>query len=261
MKKIKFLPVFFILFAIAFTSCDTEPVDSNLYDYVPVDNGGDDGGDDDGGGGDDGGTSSGDYWPMAVNNQWTYREDGVVSDPMKIISTQTVDGNTYYRVNRSFVNSGTDDLTGDAVMLLRKTNGSYNTRISVTIDAEEGMPGLSVAPYEFTMFKDNLDAGQTWTQTVDQVTSYDMEGIPDVTTTLNFTGTIMEKNISLEVEGHTYTNVIKSKLVMQIETMGISSTITTYYWFAKDVGPIKTENDLGNLGEDYDVTLLSYTLN
>jgi hypothetical protein len=123
------------------------------------------------------------------------------------------------------------------------------------------MPGMSIAPYEYTMFKDNLDAGQTWTQTVNQVTSYDMEGIPDITSTLTFTGTIMEKDISLEVEGHTYTNVIKSKLVMQVSTMGISTTVTSYYWFAKDIGPIKSESTGGDIAGEYGVTLLSYTLN
>lgn len=257
MKKIKFLPVFFILFAIAFTSCDTEPVDSNLYDYVPVDNGGDDGGDDDGGGDNGGGTSSGDYWPMAVNNQWTYNNDGVEDDPMKIISTQTIDGNSYYKLNQLF-SGGSSNGIGEATTYLRKNNGSYNLRMGVVIESA----GITIEPYEYTIFKDNLEAGETWTQNVTQVTTFDMEGVPDITTVNHYTGTIMEKGISVEVEGHTYTNVIKSKMVMEVTLMGQTSVSTSYYWFAKDVGPVKVEHDFDESeGGDTSYTLLSYTLN
>ena len=62
MKKIYFLALFTFFLSLFLTSCssDEELDESN-------------------------GVTTGNYWPMAVNNQWTYKYNGVLSTPSKIM--------------------------------------------------------------------------------------------------------------------------------------------------------------------------------
>ena len=83
MKTIKLLPIFLLfLSAVSFVSCESsvEPVDPALN--VPPEN--------------PGGSTTGDYWPMAINNQWVFTQSGVQQAPMKIIGTEQYNGKTYY---------------------------------------------------------------------------------------------------------------------------------------------------------------------
>ena len=251
MKKIKLLSIFLVLFsAISFTSCDSESIDPELSG---VDNGSDNGGNDDGGsddGGNNNGGTSGDYWPMALNNKWVFNSNGL-EEEMKIIGTQSVNGTSYYKLNQLFSSVG---MVGSATTLLRKNNGSYSVRIGVVIPGTQGGPTITISPYEFIILKDNLAVGQTWTQNVTQTTSYSIPGIPTNEMVVNYTGTILDKDATITVNGDTYTNVIKSKLV-QTYTGG---SMTTNYWFAKNVGPVNAESTTtGGVNS----TLISYDLN
>ncbi|RYD93606.1 MAG: hypothetical protein EOP54_18895 [Sphingobacteriales bacterium] len=251
MKQIKLLSIFLILFsAILFTSCDSESIDPELSG---VDDGGDNGGIDNGGGNGNGGnngSTSGDYWPMALNNKWVFNSNGM-EEEMKITGTQTVEGTSYYKVNQLFSSAG---VVGNATTLLRKNNGSYAVRIGVVIPGTQGGPTITISPYEFIILKDNLAVGQTWTQNVTQTTSYSIPGIPPIEMVVNYTGTIVEKDATITVNGETYTNVIKSKLV-QTYTGG---AMTTNYWFAKNTGPVKAESTTtGGVNS----TLVSYDVN
>jgi len=200
------------------------------------------------------GTSEGDYWPMAVNNQWTYKIDGEEQEPMKIASTQSISGKTYFKYDNLFGTS-TMGSAFEGEALTRKTGGNYYIRTSVTIPATGQTPGITVSPLEMVIFKDNLDAGQTWTETLKQTTT--VTGTPPIVTTIVTVGKILEKNGSITVGGVTYTNVIKSEL--QQTTVGIVSTST--YWFAKDVGIVKAQTVVPAQGVDITNELSSYTVN
>lgn len=265
MKKLRFFSLFLFVGLSVLTSCDTEPVDSNLYNDNPNnENPGDDDDDDNPGGG----TADGDYWPLALNNQWLFESDEPQNDnPMKIIGTETIDGNLYYKVNYAFQDSGTDDLTGTAVIYFRKDGDSYSQRVEVTVPDEDGIE-ITTSPYELTLLKAGLDAGQSWTQNVTQVTSYNMPDfpvdMPDAITHIDLTGTIIEKGVSLTVGTATYNDVIKVKLVQDISTeaMGVEIpgvTTTTYIWFAKNVGPIRSISSGGGIESQSD--LVSYIIN
>ncbi|MDV6170048.1 hypothetical protein R1T16_16540 [Flavobacterium sp. DG1-102-2] len=250
MKKITRLSVLFMLFSATFVSCDTEPVDPVLSENIGEENPGTDPGTDPA-------TSSGDYFPLAVNNQWIFLKDGAPIEPIKIIATQTINDKQYYKVNQYFEDAGTAEMTGTAVIYFRKDGGSYIQRVTVDVPDQEGMH-MTVSPYEYIMLKDNLDVGQTWTQTVTQVTTYEVPSnfpidMPDITTILTIDGKILEKDVTAIVNGHTYENVIKISLKQTavIEGMGTGlppTVINSELWFAKNVGPIKSSASAPGMG-------------
>jgi hypothetical protein len=256
MRKITFIAALFVAFSTVFTACEVEPIDPVLNDYVPEEGTGDTDGD----GNTDGstGTTEGDYWPMAINNVWDYVYTGDLEEdpePMKIIATEVINGKTYYKMNHYFQDSGTADLTGTAEVYIRKEGGTYYQRVSVVVPSEEGVPAITISPYELTVLKDNLEVGQGWTESVMQTTTYDIAGFPPITMTIDITGTILEKGITVTVGGETYTDVIKEKVVQAV----MGTTTTSYIYFAKNVGPIKSEASAD--GINYLMTLTSYTIN
>lgn len=243
MKKFKFLAAFLLLFAaFSFTSCDNESLDGAID---PEAGGGN-------GGGNGGGVSTGDYWPMAINNQWVFTANSLTQDPMKIISTQQVGGNTYYKFD-TFFGMTTSGAGAQGTAMARKNSGNYYIRQEAFIPAQEGSPSITVSPLEIIVLKDFLNVNQTWTQNLTQTTT--IQGLPPIQTAVNLQGKILEKDITMVVNGAEYTNVIKVELIQN--TQGVTNT--NYYWFSKNVGPIKYQN----IFEGFDVTneLDSYSLN
>jgi len=261
MKKITLIASFLVLISFSLISCEADGIDPVYYvnnnnnpGPTPNNPPGEDDGDDD----NEPGTSQGDYFPMALNNEWDFIYTGDFDEdpaPMKIIGTEVIGGVTYYKINHYFQESGTDDFTGEADIHLRKNGGIYYERVSVDIPAANGLPGITIDPYEVIVLKDNLAVGQSWTQTVTQTTTYDMPGFPPVTMTMNYKGTIMQKDLTVTVEGETFTDVIKEKMVQTI----MGAEYVTYIWFAKNVGPIKSETAGDELS--YQMALTSYIIN
>ncbi len=236
MKSIKSIVVLFVL-SLAFTtvSCDNEPVDPAL------EIGG-------------GGSSSGDYWPTAINNEWLMERDGVALDPLKIVGTGNFGGQTYYKFAPQS-GSGTST-SGTVTNWLNKSNGVYKLKTDdINVNAG-GFSGTQTG-YEFIILKDNIAVGQSWSGTYTSTTTY--TGIPSITLTTNYTGTILAKNVAATVDGETYNDVIKVSLVQNASMAGAPATVVnTEYWFAKNVGVIKSiSNDAGN---SYESILVDYTL-
>ena len=237
MKSIKSILTLFVL-TLAFTtvSCDNEPVDPALDLSAG------------------GGSSSGDYWPAAINNEWIMERDGVALDPLKIIGTGNFGGQTYYKFAPQ---SGSGSSTsGTVTTWLNKNNGIYKLKTDdINVNAG-GFSGTQTG-YEFIILKDNIDVGQSWTGTYTTTTTY--TGIPSITLTTNYTGTILAKNVAATVDGETYNDVIKVSIVLNTTMAGAPATIVnTEYWFAKNVGVIKSiSNDAGN---SYESILVDYTL-
>jgi hypothetical protein len=236
MKSIKSIVALFVL-SLAFTtvSCDNEPVDPAL------EIGG-------------GGSSSGDYWPTAINNEWLMERDGVALDPLKIVGTGNFGGQTYYKFAPQS-GSGTST-SGTVTNWLNKSNGVYKLKTDdINVNAG-GFSGTQTG-YEFIILKDNIAVGQSWSGTYTSTTTY--TGIPSITLTTNYTGTILAKNVTATVDGETYNDVIKVSLVQNASMAGAPATVVnTEYWFAKNVGVIKSiSNDAGN---SYESILVDYTL-
>ena len=230
MKNIKLVAcLFFILTAFTFTSCENEPIDSaiNLDDF---NNGG-------------GGTSTGDYWPTALNNQWVYKLNGVQQSPMKIISVNSIDNATYYTFDTLF-GQGSAGSVGNATVRLRKNSGDYYIRIEdLNLNLGSGLTA-TMTGYEYILLKDYLTVGQTWTGTYNQTTTYSDPQLPAITHTTSYTGTVVETGLSLTVNGTSFPNVIKVRVRQSTSFPGSPepSVVDSDYWFAKDVGPIKAVN-------------------
>jgi hypothetical protein len=246
MKNFKPLAYIFILCTLLTTSCseEFEPIDPAIQ--IPV------GGDDNGGNDDEGGVSTGDYWPMAINNQWVFSQNGINQQPMNITGITQVSGNSYYVYDNLFgVSTSGQQFSG--LIATRKSNGVYYYRVEINIPGEGGNPSISVSPLEIIVLKDFLEVNQTWTQNLNQVTT--ITGVPPVTTQVQITGKILERDASLLVGTTTYENVIKAEVVQNTQ----GQVNTNYYWFAKDIGVIKYQNVIQ--GTNTTSELASYTLN
>ena len=225
MKFIKFITVFFFA-SVLLTSCEIEPVDSSSL----PENGG--------------GTSTGDYWPTAINNQWVFKMDGVLQSPMKMISINTISANTYYTFNEIAATGIGSTISG--VQRLRKLNGDYYIKMeSLSSPAQGPIPGFTMTGYETIILKDYIPVGGTWTDKYSQTTTYTDPNFPVITLDFDIVATVMEKNSSITVAGRNYTDVIKIKYIQKVTMVGQTTVATSYYWYSKNVGPIKMTTETG----------------
>ncbi len=261
MKKISLL--FLSIFAFVAFSCDNEPVDPALANYINSNsggNGGNNGGGNNGGGNNGGGSTGGDYYPAALNNQWLFKTNGVLdTQPLKMVQVVSNNGQTYYKFN-AINATGSQGSVADAQYSLRKNSGDYFYKYeAITIGA--GTPAESTSSgYEVLILKDYLNVNQTWTGNYSYTITYTNPIIPTQTQDVSYTGTILEKGISYSVEGQNYTNVIHVKIDQVFSIFGTPlQNTSSEVWYAKNVGIIKSIVS-GN-GIATTQTLSSYTLN
>lgn len=254
-----FIPIISLFCILFFASCTIEPYDGTIPGSTTPGTGTNPGGGTGGTGG-TGVTPSGDYWPTAVNNQWTYSLNGVNQQPMKIVSLDAVAGNNYYTFNNQ-TSTGTGGLQASAVVRIRKANGEYYYKNEpVTTAPQNGLPGSTTSGGERIILKDNLPVGGTWTSNSVQTTTYDNPLLPIISLNIETVATIIEKNVPITVGNQTYTDVIKVKFVQNISGLGFpGSSSESFYWFAKNVGPVKISTV--GLGSTIDQLLVSYILN
>jgi Fibronectin type III domain len=190
--------------------------------------------------------STDDYWPFALNNKWAFKKNGSLQPAMKIISLDPIAGNNYFTFENFFANPN----IGAGVVATvrgRKVGNDYFYRYQTS-------GSIVIDPLEIIILKSALSVNETWTQNLTQVAT--IPQLPNaIVTQVTFTGKILEKGISITVNGINYTNVIKSELIQN--SGGILNTNT--YWFAKGIGPIKIINVTS--GETITQELDSYMLN
>ncbi|TPD70711.1 fibronectin type III domain-containing protein [Flavobacterium microcysteis] len=202
-----------------------------------------------------GGNTSGDYWPTAINNQWTYSMNGTTNPPLKMIGTANFGGRTYYKFSPQSGSGGSSGATG-VTTWLNKNNGVYNLKTDdMTINAG-GMTGTQTG-FEYIILKDNIAVNATWTGTYSQTTS--LTGLPGMVQTVNYVGKILEKDATATVNGQNFTNVIKVSIRREISILGMITIADEEYWFSKNVGVIKSI--LSNEGETFESILVNYTVN
>ena len=181
-------------------------------------------------------TSTGDYWPTAINNQWVLDQNGTQST-MKIISSEKVNDDTYFKFNQ--LTGASSDVEGSASASIKKVKGDYYIKIDQVNYSGEGYTG-KMTGYEYIFFKDYLEVNKTWTGNYSQETTFNIPDFPTVNMTVSYTGTILEKGATATIKTVTYKDVIKFKFHQEVKTNGQASSVgDTEYWIAKDVGIIK----------------------
>lgn len=192
--------------------------------------------------------STGDYYPTAINNTWYYYNGDTTVN--KFISLDVFNGKNYYKQNTYY---GTTQQGSNiaAKIWINKDNGDYVGRMDFSGD--NGYYTMEVdAPVETIFLKDYLNAGDSWTENINYTLSYTpmqsyLPPYPDVTVNMEYKYTIVEKGASYTIAGQSYNDVIQIKL--DAKDYSTSYIATTYAFYAKDVGIIRTidDNGTGNL--------------
>ena len=225
MKHFKFIFVFFLV-ATFLQSCDSS---DDSVDPAEVE-----------------GESTGDYWPRAIGNVWNFEDTYYGNVTYNMVSTETIDGNTYYKF---------DDLFGGESWL-RKSGDSYYTRSIAT-----GLPipgyDVSTTPIITKILKDSALVGEEWFSDVSYTITYtatdaNFPDIPNIDFSATYAFKMIERDGVRTVEGVDYENVLNVELKLLVAGQ-VQSTVN--YYFAKDIGIIEF------VGDQSSGTLLDYTLN
>jgi hypothetical protein len=230
MKKITLLALFTLLFSsLLITSCSS---DDSVSD-------------------DSNGVSSGDYWPLAINNQWIYNENGSVVSPVKITGTDNFGGTAYYRLS-------TDNAYNLKTWVAKK-GATYFLKTGDLNLTENGIT-VKMSSYELPVLKDNLTINEQWNGSViSKVSVTEGSNSFSFDTTIKYLGIILEKDASITVNGKVYTSVIKMSLKQEVSFQDQTTITESVYWYAKGVGPVKSINTIN--GSTVESTLVSYIIN
>lgn len=232
MKKSLIFKSLIVLFSIiSFVSCETEPLDPEL-DLNDFQNPSDSNNPNNP---NNPGTSTGDYWPTAINNEWVFEQTGTTDLIYKMVGTDVFDNQTYYRFDPISAD-GSSTSAIDVVTWLNKNGSNYTLKYDDIVFDAGGLAG-SISGFEVLILKDDLAVNQTWTGSYNQTTTF--TGIPPISQTTNYTGTILAKDVTEIVDGVSYTNVIKCKIDQNTNIGGNVTSTSSEYWFSKDVGPLK----------------------
>jgi len=268
-EKNRFLALVLVAFlGVMLTSCETESADASLIGSGSNNGGGNT-------------VTAGDYYPLAIGNRWVSefinQETGEIRiDTSKIVNTQIDNGKLYYLGNKNEGEEVMADIGNRSVDKVRKENNTYYGKM----DAFDRPPsGVSMGirfsgTGDIIVLKQDLPVAGTWHNDYSYTFTNYHPMLPQdqvITTAVSETHTILQRDQILTVKGHTYQNVIKVKMeqVMTMsmsgmpETANLTATITTYTWYARNVGAIKSEVTLsGTSGsESIHSELLSYIVN
>lgn len=225
--------------------------------------------------------SSGDYWPMAINNSWTYswQIDGVLQDQylMEISALEDYQGLPSYVYNSFFGSIQGTDGTGlenvDLKYYTRKNNGDYHLLVGEMTAELSGLYQITQSAYDYIILKDYLDVGNTWDYNFDVITSYSpldasIPELPDVALNYDMNFEILERDVSVTIEDETFSPVIKLGFKQTTSIVGFPSsnaTVDYIYYFAKDVGIVKVEGSIYDADDNITTTVLqqiaSYNIN
>ena len=198
------------------------------------------------------GTTTGDYFPMAVNNKWQFTND-VDATEMNLIGTANFGGNTYYEF------TDTDsDINLQAWM--NKRGASYYQK-SAPYTETQGSLTITIAGFEVKMFQDDLQVGESWSGSAKPKVTYTGSSSGSTSLNISYVGQITARDASVTLGGITYNNVIKMTMVLTETVNSQTVTISGENWFAKDIGLIYDTTTTSNDGVTKTRYLTSYTLN
>ena len=178
------------------------------------------------------GTTTGNYFPLAVNNKWWYQNNGIeteiyvfgISDFNKVNYYQIIDTNDNLQISNWIVKKG----------------ASYYQKVGETLVSQPGGITVGVGEYEIKLFRDDLLSGETWNGSSSiKVTLYDGGSPRILPASLTYNGTILKRDATEKLGAVTYTNIIKMQMNIVLKINSQTTNINSEYWFAKDIGLIK----------------------
>ena len=194
------------------------------------------------------GTTTGDYYPMAVNNKWQYT-NGANATECNLIGTATFGGNTYYEF--------TDTDSQLAIQAWMNKRGASYYQKSAPYTETNGSTTVTIAGFEILMFRDDLQVGETWSGSAKPKVTYTGGS---TTANIHYVGHITARDASATLGGITYNNVIKMQMTLTETVNSQTTTISGENWFAKDIGLIYDSTTTSNDGVTKTRYLTSYTL-
>jgi hypothetical protein len=232
----------FIFFAVIslFTSCDVEPVDNVLSNEITNPNNPNN----------PNNPSVADYFPRAINNAWNFKYNTTEVVQIKILSNETINGISFYKLNRFFSDNLFD--FGDSSSYIARVGDSYIYR-NVSQYAVPGSNSITIE-MQYSLLKSNLEVGQTWND--DQSFTSNVLGLP-INLPFQIRGKILEKGTAITLGSTTYNDVIKTEV--KITFQGIE--VVSNYWFAKNVGMIKAVETVDLQSQEDVFELTSFQLN
>lgn len=193
--------------------------------------------------------SSGNYYPTALNNTWSYKQNNTTLAPEKIIGTEVFNNLTYFKFNPITLSGVT------LTKYIRHDNGVYYLKTSDATINLSGLTGTQTG-FESILLKDNVPVDTIWSGTYTTTTTY--TGYPAILSTTNYTAKIIAKDVTAVVGTTTYNDVIKVLLTNTTTSQNNISVATSEYWLAKNVGVIKSLQTTGT--NSYATDLVSYSL-
>jgi hypothetical protein len=167
--------------------------------------------------------TGGAYQPLTSASWWKYKDS---STGTQSTTTITAVSKTFNGIAYKAITSGNGDTAYQGVK-----GPNYYMRIA-------GVSPNTGAPYDLTLnyLNDTASVGYTWQHNAGQG-----NGFAAITYT-----TILEKGLTMTVEGKTYTNVIHTFIDFQYDIAGSNMPYAEYeFYIAKDIGIIKTRGDIG----------------
>jgi hypothetical protein len=196
---------------------------------------------------DEAGAGNDSYQPTSKGSYWKYKQTGIFAGEYDMVSTgqtQTIDGIVY----TSFTNGAGG---AAAQMLLGKKGSNYYLRVA-------GNSPNTGAPFDLTqLYTNETEAvGYTWDFLAGHGNGF----------TAKTPGKVLEKGITLTVQGKTYKDVIHTQIKLQYQMpspIGLIETFTYDYYVAKGVGMIKIDSQgdpLWGAGVSSESELIEYSI-
>ncbi len=170
------------------------------------------------------------YMSLTAGNSWTYEQ---VNNITTLISTNIVTS-----TNRD------STISGKSYHVFSNSSGAVNDYYNITGNdyfTFRNLVALGSNSVEHIYLKDNASAGTNWSQTI---TIAPFSGVP-TTIPLTITNTIAEKNITRNINGKTYDNVIHITTTLSSSGLpagSLTTDIQTYY--APKYGMIESRNKI-----------------
>ena len=177
-----------------------------------------------------GGTTPGQdtYMPVSKNSYWKYKLTGIFPGETTLTCTGT--SRTVNGLSCIVFTSTSTSTPGTAEGFFAIKDHNYYT-------IQKGVSPNTGAAFDinFLYLNDTASVGYNWNYKAGQGNGY----------TAYLDGTIMEKGITMTVEGKTYKDVIHTEIELQydIPMVGILTFATYDYYVAKNVGIIKLDSE------------------